>query len=145
MRIVPLLTMLPSTVRVLPVVSVTESPALLNVRVPIVGASSSDVAAVVGLITIFSPGVIAPLFQLLALLQLEVPPAPVQVSVVTNGCTLAACERCERLRFAPAAGCAEARPLRLKKVVSRQSTVIHRVIKREDAGRMGDSILNKFS
>jgi hypothetical protein len=81
---VPSLVMVPFTVRVAPVV-VTESPALLRVRFPMETLKSSTVAAVVKLIRMFSPVVMAPLFQLLALLQLLVPPAPVHVSVAAGG------------------------------------------------------------
>jgi hypothetical protein len=44
--------------------------------------ASSVVAAVVRLTRMFSPLVMAPLFQLLALLQSALEPLPVQVSVV---------------------------------------------------------------
>ena len=72
--------MVPFTVRVAPVV-VTESPALLRVRFPMETLKSSTVAAVVALIRIFSPLVMAPLFQLPATLQLPLAP-PFHVSVV---------------------------------------------------------------
>src|SRR5580704_13833486 len=117
---VPLLVIVPFTVRVAPVV-VTESPALLRVRFPMETLKSSTVAAVVRLIRMFSPVVMAPLFQLLALLQFAVPPLPVHVSVwaLVNGAT------------------------------EMNSRLIHRTTRedttREDAGRIRETTGNRFS
>ena len=82
--IVPLLLMFPPTVRFVAFAIDTESPALLSVSVPMVKLWSDVVAAVVKLIRMFSPVVIAPLFQLVPRLQLPLVP-PCQVSVVTGG------------------------------------------------------------
>src|SRR5580693_5584656 len=142
--IVPLLVMVPFTVRVAPVV-VTESPALLRVRFPMETLKSSTVAAVVALIRISSPLVMAPLFQLPATLQSPLAP-PFQVSVVTGGgisgvATGAWDSDCgESLCLDPVAACAKAGPSRVRRVARRQRTEIHGVTTREDAGRMGDSI-----
>src|SRR5580693_714109 len=93
--IVPALLMFPPTVRTTPFRIVAESPAWLRVRVPTVKFVSTSVAAVVRLIRMFSPLVIAPLFQLLASLHLilPLPPPPVQVSVVAGGGTFGVAAR----------------------------------------------------
>src|SRR5579863_9128766 len=135
---------------------VTESPVLPRVSVPMV--KSSLLPMVVGaeavLMAMFSPVVIAPLFQLLASLQsvLPEPPPPVQVSVVTGGCPLDFALRadtsgcalksdcCESLCFDPAAACAETGLLKLKKAARRHRTEVDTVTAREDAGRMRCSI-----
>src|SRR5271168_1704853 len=107
---------------------------------------STSVAAVVKLIRIFSPLVIAPLFQLLASLHLmlPLPPPPVQVSVVvTSGVAARAKTRspstrdsdgCKSFRFVPAEACAGARRSRLTRAPSKQRT-IDSVTTREDDGR----------
>ena len=149
---VPLFVMLPSTVRTVLFRRVTESPVLLRVRVPMVGLSSSCVAAVVVLIRMFSPLVIAPLFQLLASLHLvsPLPPPPVQVSVVTNGRTpfgvgarVAATDAwgaasCESLCLEAEVDWPKAKLSTAKSAARMESTLIHRTT-REVAGRMGNS------
>jgi hypothetical protein len=113
---------------------------------------STVVAAVVKLIRIFSPLVIVPLFQLLALLQSLLDPLPVQVSVVVGGGAFGFVLRAdavppavgwlngsclESLRLDPAAACADAKPAKLQKTARRQRTVIQGAAWREVDGRMG--------
>jgi hypothetical protein len=95
-----------------------------------------------------------PPLQFPAVFQLLSPAVPVHESAVRGGGAIAFVrftaaapvagrapdsDCCESFRFDPAAPCAKAELLRLKRAAARQRAVIGKAMEREDAGRMGDS------